>query len=502
MSKRQTKNKSKKKPQEIIRTDVWDLKATPEQKNYMVVTIEEYRKFLHPLVIIVNSQWVNLADLTSKERINAVEKMIHQTADNPDPKHKYFQSVVNKHPSFRKFPSYLRRAALADAIGIVSSFQTRYSQWQSGDRRHRLCKPPSLTAWCNTYPALYKAQQVRYHNNYQLVDIKAWNGSDWVWLSGIPVKKHGNGRHLVEGNVIKSPALVVNKRTCQLSMPVEIQVAQVEDSDFVCSVDMGINNAATASIVSRDGTVKARKFINPARDIDRRDKRRMMIAHKSKQTKNITKSDLPLGFCKGLHRKSSNINLQISKTVAKSIIEFALTYNVKVIVFENLSGWKAKAGKKGTLQKQKFHLWCHRKIVELATNQWTELGVKIVFVNPKYTSAYAYDGSGKVKRDKVNYSLCRFKTGKRYHSDLNASYNIAARYWYAVIMGDNSYSRVFEGKSSLGTQRTPVTLGTLRCMAATEVQMYGYFIANESPAIIEDLAGVRSNSSFHLCDLR
>jgi hypothetical protein len=39
MSKRQTKKKAKKrtkkKPQELIRTDVWDLKATPEHKRNM-----------------------------------------------------------------------------------------------------------------------------------------------------------------------------------------------------------------------------------------------------------------------------------------------------------------------------------------------------------------------------------------------------------------------------------------------------------------------------------
>lgn len=470
MSKRQikkkTKKRAKKKPQELIRTDVWDLKATPEHKRNMILTIEEYRKFLNPLVIIVNSQWVNLADITSCQRINAVEKMIHQTADNPNPKHKYFQNAVNRYPSFRKFPSYLRRAAIADAIGIVSSLKTRYLKWQSGDRNHRQVLPPSLTACCDSYPALYKGQQVRYHNNYQLVDIKVWNGTDWVWINCIPVKKHGLNRHLVEGNKIKSPALVVNKRTCQLSMAVEVQVTQIKDSDFVCSVDMGINNAATASIVGKDGTVKARKFINPARDIDRRNKRRMMIAHKSKQTRNITNSELPKGFCKKLYRKSANINLQISKTVARGIVEFAKTHDVKVVVFENLEGWKAKAGKKGTLQKQKFHLWCHRKIVELVTNRWMELGGKIVFINPKYTSAYAFDGSGKVRRDKTNYSLCRFKTGKRYHCDLNASYNIAARYWYAVIMGDDHFSRVFDGKSSNDTLRTPVTLGTLRTLVA------------------------------------
>jgi len=225
-------------------------------------------------------------------------------------------------------------------------------------------------------------------------------------------------------------------------MPVQVGKVCKQESDFVCSVDLGINNAATASIVGRDGTVKARIFINPARDIDRRNQRRMMISTKSRQTRNITKSDLSKGFCQGLYRKSSNINSEISRKVMRGIVDFALSHGVKVIVFENLEGWKAKAGRKGSLPKQKFHLWCHRQIVELTQQRWEEFGGKVVLVNPKYTSAYAFDGSGKVRRGKDNYSLCRFTTGKNYNADLNASYNIGARYWYGLIMGDKHFSRV------------------------------------------------------------
>jgi hypothetical protein len=96
-----------------------DLTVTADQKHQMMLTVEEYRRYLRPLVLIVNAQWIMIADLTSKERINAVEKMIHQTADNPSPKHEYFQACVNKYPSIRNFPSYLRRTAIADAIGTL-----------------------------------------------------------------------------------------------------------------------------------------------------------------------------------------------------------------------------------------------------------------------------------------------------------------------------------------------------------------------------------------------
>jgi putative transposase len=466
VSKKKTKRHKSKKQTELIRTDVWDLVTLKSEKEQMLLTIKEYRKYLLPLVIIVNAQWLNFSFLTAKERVNAVERMIHKTADNPDPKHKYFQSIIKTHPSHRKFPSYLRRAAIADAIGIVSSFQTRYREWQIGIRARRDAKPPRLTAMCNTYPTLYKGQQIRYNLNYQTVDIKVWSGTDWVWLSGIKVKRHGLNRHLTDGNEICSPALVVNKNKCQLSMPVKIDKINREDSDYVVSVDLGINNAATASVVGKDGTVKARKFINPARDIDRRNQRRMMIAKKSKQTQNITNSKRQKGFCKGLYRKSSHINLEISRHVARGIVEFAKTHNVKVIVIESLAGWKAKAGKKGSLLKQKFHLWCHAKIVEIVTDRWSELGGQVQAINPKYTSAYAFDGSGKVKRSKINYSLAVFKNGKQYNCDLSASYNIGARYWYCLIQGDKTWTRVFVSESSDDTLRTPVTLGTLRSLVA------------------------------------
>ncbi len=69
--------------------------------------------------------------------------MIHRTAKN-QPKHHYYTTAVVNNPSFRKFPADLRRAAIADALGIVSSFQTRYRDWQSGMRKKRSARAPSL----------------------------------------------------------------------------------------------------------------------------------------------------------------------------------------------------------------------------------------------------------------------------------------------------------------------------------------------------------------------
>jgi IS605 OrfB family transposase len=294
-------------------------------------------------------------------------------------------------------------------------------------------KPPKLISMCNSYPALYRGQQVKYHSNFAYVELKIWNGTDWVWMENIPVRKHGKSRHTRDGVKLLSPSFIANKRSVHLSMPVELNTQQLPDSDYVCSIDIGINTTATCSIVGKDGTVKARAFINPARDIDRRDQRKQRIATKSKLTRRITNQDLPNNFCQSLYRKSKNINKHIAQSVSTAIIKFAMSYRVNVIVFEDLSNWKAKGGKHRSLQKQRFHQWCKDKLVELTIQKFSELGGIVSKVNAKYTSAYAFDGSGSCERSNTKYSQAIFQNGKRYNADLSASYNIGARYWYAVL---------------------------------------------------------------------
>lgn len=459
-SQKQTKRKNTPK-ESNIRTDVWQLVMTQEQRKLALLTVAQYRRFLKPLVLISYWNWGQLSQLTSQTRVNTLEKLIHKTVDNPNPRyHWYFQKAISNHPSFQKFPSYLRRAAIGDALGIVSSFVTRWDTWNRGERKHRHDKPPRLTVMCNSYRALYKGQQVKYHSNFAFVELKIWNGTDWVWMENIPVKKHGKSRHIREGAKLLSPSFIANSKHVHLSMPVEVNPQPLPDADYVCAIDIGINTTATCSIVGKDGTVKARQFINPARDIDRRDQRKQRIATKSKLTRKIINQDLPKGFCQGLYRKSKNINKHIAQTVSRQIVDFALKHDVGVIVFEDLSNWKAKAGKHGSLQKQRLHQWCKDKLVELTIEKFSELGGKVSKVNAKYTSAYAFDGSGKINRSNKKYSQAIFPNGKGYNADLSASYNIGARYWYAVLT-NSKFTRVWEGKSSSHTLRTPVTLSSI-----------------------------------------
>ena len=88
--------------------------------------------------------------------------------------------------------------------------------------------------------------------------------------------------------------------------------------------------------------------------------------------------------------------------------------------------------------------------------KWSELGGKVIFVNPRGTSSYAYDGSGKLKRNNQNYALAQFASSKLYNADLSASYNIGARGIFKLCGGNSPEN--LQGKSSCKLLRSLVTL--------------------------------------------
>ncbi|MGL5061386.1 MAG: IS200/IS605 family accessory protein TnpB-related protein [Microcoleus sp.] len=403
-----------------IRTDKWRIAPSGEQKQYLLNTVKEYRRLCRFLVTVVCTHWKALGGLSSDSVVPAVEKLIHRTAQNPDPKY----PTIDK--AFHKFPSYLRRAAIMFAVGQVSSYMTRYWDWQSGQSRNRRdAKPPILNSDAGCYPTLYKGQCFKLQG-FEQVEIKVFTGTDWIWIT-MPISSVCE-RHLVSTNQMKSPSLIVNDKSCHLSVPFECHPEKVKGSGLVVAVDLGINTTATVSVVSQDGTVIHREFIHPGRDIDRRDKRLKSVSMRAKKTMGRG-GKLGQGFCKNTYRKCRNINQQIGHIVSKQITQIAQHYSVDAVVFENLKGWKPKGGKKRSNLKQKFHGWLKSLIVELTQRKWAELGGKTITIIAAYTSKLAYDGSGQVKRDKKNYALATFSSGKKYNCDLNGSYNIAARGW-------------------------------------------------------------------------
>ncbi len=311
----------------IIRTDKWSLNPTAQQRLLFAKTVQVYRRLCRHLVGVVLTHWSDLGSLTSEAVTPAVEQLMHQTQHRPNVKYPGIDRT------FHKFPSYYRRAAIAFAVGQVSSFVTRYQEWQSGIRRKRDAKPPTLNANSGCYPVLYKGQCYKLHG-YDRVEIKVFTGSDWVWTT-VPISGLRE-RHTVSSNKLLSPSLIFSERNCHLSVPFECHPQKRQPDKNVVAVDLGINTTATVSVVAFCGTVIQREFIHPGSDIDRRDKRLKSVSVRASKTMGQG-GKLHKGFCSHTYRKCRNINQQIAHIVSKRIVDLAKQFNAQAIVFEHLN---------------------------------------------------------------------------------------------------------------------------------------------------------------------
>lgn len=429
----------------MIRTDKWSLPVSPEQHHLMWGSVVEYRRFCRALSIIILNQWPQLVQQESFTA--AVERLIHPTSRNPSPRHRYFAS------RFYKFPSYLRRAAIEFCKGQVSSYLTRYDRWRGGQRVRRTARPPVFNPDAGCYPALYRGQLIKFDEAFEVASIKLWDGREWLWHD-VPIRCKRQ-RHVL--GQMKSPTLIVGSRRCHLSTPFQITPKRLPHNDLVAAFDLGINTLATGSLISRDGTVAGRVFLNPAADIDRRNRQADLIRQKARKTAKLSR-----GFCKGHYRKARHINEHMAQLISRRMVDWALLHQVSVIVLENLKGWRPCGGKRGSPLKQRFHHWLHRRLADLVRDKFKESGGTVEFVYPRGTSSWAFDGSGLVKRDKKHHQLATFTTGKQYNADLSASYNIGARYWaWKLKLTHRKDGQLPVYQSSPRKPRIPVTLSTL-----------------------------------------
>ena len=160
---------------------------------------------------------------------------------------------------------------------------------------------------------------------------------------------------------------------------------------------------------------------------------------------------------------TKRLNIELGRKIAGAIVSYAEESHADVIVFEHLEMHGKISGKK----KQKLHLWRKRDIQKRCGHKAHRKWMRISHVCAWNTSRLAYDGSGLVSRDPQNYSLCTFRTGKRYHCDLSASYNIGARYFIRELL-----KPLPETERSLLEAKVPSVKRRTSCVYADLKELY------------------------------
>lgn len=391
-------------------------------------TIYMYQKAISFFMDVCRKEWSLLQNLSSLKSVALMEKLTLVSEKRTSVPYDFNER-------FYKMPCYLRRAAIAQAIGSYSSWFSNHENWEKNPEG----KEPKLQLDRHTMPAFYKDNMYKRISN-DMAQIKIYYHNDWVWQT-VHLRKQDVKyiqRHCSTMQEC-SPVLVHKGKNWYLNFAFKQEV-KLNKTDVqkqkVCAVDLGLNNDAVCSVMDAEGTVIARRFIRQAVE---KDHLYTVLNRIRKQQQYGARQ------CKTLWSIADNINREISRKTAGDILSFAYEYNVNVIVFEHLDIGDKKKGK----NKQKLSLWRKKEIQRIVEHRAHRLGIRISRICAWNTSRLAYDGSGYVDRgkymqngkEKYNYSICVFQSGKQYHCDLNASYNIGARYFVRELLKSNSVRR-------------------------------------------------------------
>ena len=379
-------------------------------------SIRVYRQALSFIIPIINDDWETLSECEyTNQKYNLIEKWIHSTAKN--------QARFDFDEQFPKFPTYLRRSAIAKALGIVSSYRSNLENWEKAPKG----QAPKLSLNHYAYPAYYKGNLFRNFDPVrQTIELKVFKNDDWVYeIYQLKTSDCTYYQTHLTGKKQNVPVIQKKGRRFYTTFSYEEETVLVPEESIrkVCAVDLGLVTDATCSITDEDGTVYARKFISFSKEHDRLDTQLGRIKRNQKLGSRHNRT---------LWRKVSGLSQDIADKTVKAILEFGNEHGVDAFVLEYLDFNGKNAVKRA-------HFWRYKRIYKVLTQKAHQHGLRIARVNARNTSRLAFDGSGWSQRGReitpnTPYALMRFTTGKIYNADLNASYNIGARYFIRHLL--------------------------------------------------------------------
>lgn len=409
-------------------------------------TVAIYRRAVDYLLAVCIDRWDAVVTFKGQNRLTYIENLVHATKDNPNPEYDFDLR-------FYKMPSYMRRGAINEAIGKVSSYKSNLANW----RENLVGKEPSYPKAGYVFPSMYRTVMYNQTDDYT-AQIKVYVRNTWDWIT-VDLRKTDMDyiyRHCKNRRRC-APTLQKHGKEWFLDFPFEESTTLKEVSIYdktIVAVDLGINTAATISVIRSDGTILGRHFCKLPKETDSlmHSINRIKKAHQHGNYKTPR-----------LWAKAKGINHGIASKTANYIMDIAVLYNADTIVFEHLD----KNGKVRGSKKQKLKMWRSQEVQSIVTNKAHRLGMRISHICAWGTSKYAYDGSGTVLRGKAGgfntYELCKFPNGKIYNCDLSASYNIGARYFIREILKslDESSRLAIEAKVPQSAKRSTCTFSTL-----------------------------------------
>lgn len=192
----------------------------------------------------------------------------------------------------------------------------------------------------------------------------------------------------------------------------------IEAKPLVCTgtetigIDLGILVPAVGVVASTGKT----KFFGNGRS-------NKYLRRKYKELRKTLGKAKKLNAIKRINDKESRIMKDINHKISKEIVNFAVENNCGTINLENLSDIRQTSRTRGK-NKQSLHSWTFYQLASFVEYKAYNLGIKVRYINPKYTSQECPICHTNNKTNTREYKCtCGYKT----HRDRLGALNIAQK---------------------------------------------------------------------------
>jgi putative transposase len=211
--------------------------------------------------------------------------------------------------------------------------------------------------------------------------------------------------------------LVLRGTDWWLHVCVTVPTPVVEPVDTVVGVDLGLAQPAVTS---------TRQFLGERRwkNVDRR-----YFHHRRALQKRGTKS--AKRRLRRLRHKQARFQRDCDHVLSKQIVQTAPAGST--IVVENLTHIRTRTTQRGRQQRRRMHRWAYAQLRAFIAYKAEARGCTVVAVDPRHTSQTCSRCGHQARNNRRARGLFRCRScGYELHADLNAAYNLAAKYHASI----------------------------------------------------------------------
>ena len=286
-------------------------------------------------------------------------------------------------------------------------------QLASPKTRHSRFKPTSID---------YDARIFKLNFETETVSIRLLDGRCILAMQLGDFQREG-----LAGQTPKSATLSRKRSNYYLDVQVKEQAPSPPEGDTDClGVDLGVRHIACDSAGHQFQGYELADYRQHRADV--RASLQAKADTGNKQTRKACRRAL-----KRLSGRERRHQKRINHEISKHLVEFAHKHGM-TIVLECLKGIRDRCRfRKG--QRRRFHSWAFYQLQQFVEYKARRMGVRVVYVDPRYTSKTCSNCLHVGTRRQDDFSCKNCRQGS--HADLNAARNIA-RWGLAVIRGEYS----------------------------------------------------------------